>query len=178
MMADQSATAVRPGASQGVNHELSMFADVIPGQEDVLRETIAKLQNDPGHIESIRRIGTLHESRWVLFDDGKRLLFATTFDGDWDKYIDDFATANAAFFDDILQHVQDYPGITSPKVKDYIAGHQITATQFTRAYDAPVTAIRKALEVNAAFQKALDDPAAAEAFAHPALKPLLDLAAD
>ena len=126
----------------------------------------------------MRRIGTLHESRWVLFDDGKRLLFASTFDGDWDKYIEDFGTANAAFFDDILQHVQGYPGIASPKAKDYIAAHQITATAYTRAYDAPVTEVLKALEVNEAFQKALDDPAAAEAFAHPALKHLLDLAAD
>ncbi|MBT2234295.1 hypothetical protein [Nonomuraea sp. NEAU-A123] len=29
------------------------------------------------------RIGTLHDARWVLFDDDTRLLFATNFDGDW-----------------------------------------------------------------------------------------------
>jgi hypothetical protein len=32
--------------------------------------------------------------------------------------------------------------------------------------------------VNAAFQRVLDDPAAEDALAHPALKPLLEQAAD
>lgn len=38
--------------------------------------------------------------------------------------------------------------------------------------------IRKALRVNKAFQQVLDDPEAATALQHPALKPLLDEAAD
>ena len=38
--------------------------------------------------------------------------------------------------------------------------------------------IVKGQRVNAAFQRVLDDPAAEEALAHPALKPLLDEAAD
>ena len=38
--------------------------------------------------------------------------------------------------------------------------------------------VLKALAVNEAFQRVLDDPAAAEALQHPALKPLLDKAAD
>ena len=36
----------------------------------------------------------------------------------------------------------------------------------------------KALAVQEAFQQVLDDPAAAEALQHPALKPLLERAAD
>jgi hypothetical protein len=38
--------------------------------------------------------------------------------------------------------------------------------------------IVKGQRVNAAFQLVLDNPAAEEALAHPALKPLLDEAAD
>jgi hypothetical protein len=41
-----------------------------------------------------------------------------------------------------------------------------------------VKEIRKALRVNEAFQQVLDDPAAADALRHPALKPLLNEAAD
>jgi hypothetical protein len=41
-----------------------------------------------------------------------------------------------------------------------------------------VKEIRKALRVNQAFQRVLDDPRAAEALRHPALNPLLDEAAD
>ena len=35
--------------------------------------------------------GTVHEVRCVLFDDDARFLLATSFDGDWDVYIDDFS---------------------------------------------------------------------------------------
>ena len=38
--------------------------------------------------------------------------------------------------------------------------------------------VRKAQRVNAAFQQVLDHPDAGEALQHPALKPLLDEAAD
>ena len=38
--------------------------------------------------------------------------------------------------------------------------------------------IRKALRVQQAFQQVLDNPEAAQALQHPALKPLLDEAAD
>ena len=36
------------------------------------------------------KVGTLHEMRFVFFDNDTRMLFATSFDGDWDTYIDDF----------------------------------------------------------------------------------------
>ena len=38
-------------------------------------------------------IATIHEARFVLFDDDTRLLFATSFDGPWDAYMDDFFTS-------------------------------------------------------------------------------------
>jgi hypothetical protein len=41
-----------------------------------------------------------------------------------------------------------------------------------------VKEIRKALRVNEAFQQVLDDPGVVDALRHPALKPLLDEAAD
>jgi hypothetical protein len=30
----------------------------------------------------------MHDLRWVVFDDERRLVFATTYDGDWDKCAD------------------------------------------------------------------------------------------
>ena len=49
---------------------------------------------------------------------------------------------------------------------------------YQRNYGGTVKEVRKALRVNEAFQRVLDDPAAGEALQHPALKPLLDEAAD
>lgn len=57
-------------------------------------------------------------------------------------------------------------------------GAQVTAGGYARNYPGTVKEIRKALRVGDSFQQVLDDPKAAEALQHPALKPLLDEAAD
>jgi hypothetical protein len=49
---------------------------------------------------------------------------------------------------------------------------------YGRNYDGTVKEIRKALSVNRAFQQVLDDPAAEEALANGALKPLLEEASE
>ena len=36
------------------------------------------------------KVGSVHDMRFVFLDNDTRMLFATTFDGDWDPYIDDF----------------------------------------------------------------------------------------
>ena len=55
-------------------------------------------------------VATIHEARFVLFDDDSRLLFATSFDGPWDSYMDDFFTSGPTLqlFDDVFQHVEGY----------------------------------------------------------------------
>ena len=60
----------------------------------------------------------------------------------------------------------------------FVLGAQETAAAYARNYGGTVKEIRKAQRVNAAFQQVLDDPQAAEALQHPALKPLLEEAAD
>ena len=57
--------------------------------------------------------------------------------------------------------------------------HQIPASGYYNAVSYMThTEIRKAQLVYEAFQQVLDDPDAAEALQHPALKPLLEQAAD
>ena len=60
----------------------------------------------------------------------------------------------------------------------FVLGAQRTAAAYARNYGGTVKELRKAQRVNAAFQQVLDDPRAAEALQHPALKPLLEEAAD
>ena len=38
-------------------------------------------------------VATIHEARFVLFDDDTRLAFITSFDGPWDAYMEDFFTS-------------------------------------------------------------------------------------
>lgn len=182
-MASAATGAPRPGVSVGPTSEFSLFFHVKPGHEDALREAVRTLQNHPGYRPGDYdiAIATIHEARFVLFDDDTRLLFATSFDGPWDPYMDDFATSGPTLqlFDTIFQHVEGYEGLPDlAAVKAFILGAQESAAGYARNYPGTVKEIRKALRVNKAFQQVLDDPEAATALQHPALKPLLDEAAD
>lgn len=170
----------RSGLHLGARTEFLVIGDVIPGHEDALREVLRQHMANPRTQEAVLQIGTLHEARFVLLDGGKRLMFASSFDGDWDTYIDDFAaTAIGLNFDETFGHVEGYPGVRSPAVKDWFQAHAIEAANFVAAYPNPtVKQVLRALALQDAFQKVLDTPGAAEALRNPALKPLLDLAGD
>ena len=175
--------AARPGISVGPTSEFSLFFHVRPGQESEIREAITALQNSPGYRPGDYEvpIATIHEARFVLFDDDTRLAFITSFDGPWDAYMDDFFTSGPTLelFDVIFRHTEGYDGLPDvAAVKAFVLGAQQTAAAYARNYGGTVKEIRKAQRVNAAFQQVLDHPDAAEALQHPALKPLLDEAAD
>ncbi len=79
--------------------------------------------------------------------------------------------------------VQEFPeggyrSQTWEEVKNFLARTQVPANIFANTDDASVQAIGKALRLQKAFQQVLDHPEAAQALNHPALKPLLDEAAD
>jgi hypothetical protein len=182
-MAASTTGTSRPGISVGATNEFTLFFHVRPGHGDALREAVQTLQNHPGYRPGDYNIAiaTIHEARFVLFDDDTRLLFATSFDGPWDPYMDDFATSGPTLqlFDIIFQHVEGYEGLPDVEaVKAFILSGQVTAAGYARNYPGTVKEIRKALRVNEAFQQVLDDPEAAKALQQPALKPLLDEAAD
>jgi hypothetical protein len=171
----------RPGVSVGSTSEFSLFFRVKAGHGDVLREAVAALPRTPGYRpgDYDMPIATIHEARFVLFDDDTRLLFATSFDGPWDAYMVDFASKPMQLFDAIFRHVEGYEGLPDlAALTDFILSAQVTAAGYARNYGGTVKEIRKAERVNNAFQQVLDDPEAAAALQHPALKPLLDEAAD
>lgn len=169
----------RPGLKDGVRTEFTIMAQVKPGHEQEVRETIERGQRDPNRIATAKALGTLHEARWVIFDQGTRVLFASSFDGTWDRYIDDFGSPAAkTVFDAVLSHCEGYPGITHPTIREWLVAHQVQASSFGSAYpDATVKEILKALAVYQAFQQVLDNPTAEEALQAPELQPLLEQAA-
>jgi hypothetical protein len=173
----------RPGLSAGPTSEFSLFFRVKQGAGEPLRAALGDLQETPGYRPGDygMAITTIHEARFVLFDDDTRLAFITSFDGPWDSYMEDFFTSGPtlALFDAIFRHVEGYGGLPDlAAVKALVYGAQQTAAAYARNYGGTVKEIRKAQHVNAAFQQVLDNPEAADALQHPALKPLLDEAAD
>jgi hypothetical protein len=182
-MATPATGRSRPGISAGPTSEFSLFFHVKPGESESLRAALRHLQETPGYRPGDHSIAimTIHEARFVLFDDDTRLAFMTSFDGPWDPYMEDFFTSGPtlALFDAIFRHVEGYNGLPDlAAVKAFILGAQQTSAAYARNYGGTVKEIRKAERVNAAFQHVLDHPDAAEALQHPALQPLLDEAAD
>src|SRR3954447_4497580 len=182
-MATTARGATGPGVTVGPTSEFSLFFRVKPGDGEELRAALHELQNTPGYRpgEHGMAISTIHEARFVLFDDDTRLAFITSFDGPWDAYMEDFFTSGPtlALFDAIFRHVDGYEGLPDlHAVQAFVLGAEQTAAAYQRNYGGTVKELRKGLRVNDAFQRVLDDPNARDALQHPALKPLLDEAAD
>src|SRR6516162_10464739 len=118
-------SAGRTGSRQGKVSELTVIAPVAPGGAARLR---ALLQLRNGNFDDTDRVGTVHDMRFVFLDNDTKLLFATAYDGDWDPYIDDFATKITDQMDVLFSPCEGWPGIRNvQQVKDWIAKHQITA---------------------------------------------------
>ena len=181
MSASEEGTA-RPGAMVGPTTEFSLFFRVA-GRGRGFTGRAPRLQRTPGYrpVDYGMAIATIHEARFVLFDGDTRLAFITSFDGPWDAYMEDFFTSGPTLelFDVIFRHTEGYEGLPDlAALKAFILGAEETAGAYQRNYGGTVKEIRKALRVNEAFQRVLDDPGAADALQHPALRPLLDEAAD
>jgi hypothetical protein len=159
----------RKGRKTGVVNELSVFLKVKPGHEKQIREVFAGDDANPDRPAQAQRlldsVGTLHEARQVLFDNDTRLLIATSFDGDWDVYIDDFArTLVLQDWERFLVHCEGYPdaaGLASISLyqkKEFLTARQVTAARYDRAYsDVTSKEIVKALRVQTVFQQLLDE---------------------
>jgi hypothetical protein len=125
----------------------------------------------------------VHDATFTLFDNDRRFLFATSYDTDWDSYLEDAVTiVGADKWYAVLQHCEEVPeGRTdnppnAEEVKKILEATRETALYYTRAYpEGTIAEIMKAQRLQEAFDQALDHPDAGEALAHPALKPLLAL---
>jgi hypothetical protein len=203
----QVTTKSGKGASHGVVTELSAYFTIKPGHDKELRPAALRfgemlLKSDP---KDVQRTG-LRDARFVIFNDGRQLMFASSFETDWDPYIDDaIDVVGAEHFVDWMQHtveaekvvayIESLGGVkkfdkkdpdyvenlkrTSAVVKEVIQSVQSPAVAYFNALSSlTIPQIKKAQHVDDAFQRVLDNPTAQEALKHPAMKPLLEQAAD
>jgi hypothetical protein len=117
-------TAGRVGAKSGEVSELTAIRPLKPDGADKLRKFFGLVD---GNLFGAGQVGTLHNMRFVFLESDTKLLFATAYDGEWDPYIDDFATKIPEFMDYLFGNVEGWPGIASPDVKDFIAQYQLQA---------------------------------------------------
>jgi len=147
-------SAGRTGIRQGTVSELLFIAPFAPGGAARLR---ALLELRGGSFEDTDRVGTVHDMRFVFLDNDTKLLFATAYDGEWDPYIDDFATKITDQMDVLFSACEGWPGIRSPKVKDWIVEHQIPAAGWYVAHpDLTVRDIHRLKNIGKAVDEFLD----------------------
>ena len=146
---------VRPGLKAERSNEFTLIMKLKPGGAERLRKKLASLANSEESL--MDRVGTVHDLRFTIFDNDTKLLFASTFDGDWDVYIDDFGSQIPDAIDLAFGEVEDFPGIRNPNVKDFIVKNQVTSTFFYSAYpDASVRDIKKAMKIKSGLDVLLD----------------------
>src|SRR5262245_16505864 len=81
-------SAGRAGIRQGKVSELTLIAPFAPGGAARLRALLALRD---GSFDDTDLVGTVHDMRFVFLDNDTKLLFVPAYDGEWDRYIDDFA---------------------------------------------------------------------------------------
>jgi hypothetical protein len=151
----QMESAGRTGSRLGKVSELTIIVPLTPGGAKRLRAFLRLL--DGNLSEGASRVGTLHDMRFVFLDNDTKLLFATTYDGDWDTYIDDFVTKIPDFLDLMDSSWEGWPGIRSPEAKNYIARYQVPAAAWFVAYpDLTVAETGRLVRLGKAVDEFLD----------------------
>ncbi|MCE7988418.1 MAG: hypothetical protein DYG89_45250 [Caldilinea sp. CFX5] len=194
------------GIYDGVVSELTAFFTVKPGHEPQLREALGRFANHIRNTDPNETVKTgLRDTRHVIFNNGTQLLWTTTFETDWDPYLDDaLLIVGVNPFIDWMQHVNEAKELAdwlesaggieeltkvsnaefvertkgvSSGLKKIIQSVQTPATSYWNALaEITIPQVRKAEQVDHAFQEVLDNPTATQPLQHPALKPLLDQA--
>jgi hypothetical protein len=86
---------------------------------------------------SLIGISTIHFVRWLLIDDGRRLVMLSDYDGSWESYIDEFAEMILSGLDAIWNTSLGFPPDGArdlPAFKRFLRSHQVAAEIFFSAY--------------------------------------------
>jgi hypothetical protein len=149
----KTSTAGRIGLRQGKVSELTVILKLLPGGAKRIRAVL----DAGGNLQNAAKVGTLHDMRYVFLENDTKLLFATTYDEDWDPYIDDFATIIPDDLDVVFSNCEGWPGVRNPAVKDFIVKHQITAhAWYVGNPNLTVKETRRLEKIGAAVEEFLD----------------------
>jgi hypothetical protein len=174
-----------PAATKPSTNTYTLVAKIKPGELENLRRVAAAALEGGAWGSGAEALGILHFQRFFIIDD-QYLVFTSEFDGEDDPYLADFYSMeitpgpSLGIFNSAWKYTEGWPG---PGNKDAFVDfwkRNKVEELLTYSYYPGVTAkeVRKALRVQEAFQNVLDQPDAAEALKHPALKALLAEASD
>jgi hypothetical protein len=121
-------------------NQLTLVTVVTPGQANRVRavmaaiDALAKRLTPPG---SLIGVSTIHFVKWLVIDDGRRLMMVSDYDGSWESYIDEFAEMILSGLDAIWETAYGYPPDGArdvPAFKRFLRSHQVPSEVFFSAY--------------------------------------------
>lgn len=143
------------GRSVGQVREFCAIFKLKPGGAERMRKRLEDYST--ADVPLLNKVATVHDLRFVIIDDDTRLLFASTYDGNFEQYIKDFATIIPDHIDKELEDCEGFPGVRSPDIWKYLADHQIGSFVFYSAYpDVTVRSVWKGQKLLKAFDELLD----------------------
>jgi hypothetical protein len=136
-----------------VTNQFSAFGNVKPGRFRlwtlVLLLWVVNLTTQLIYTRGrLARVGTIHFARWVFFDDRRRLLFLSNYDGSLDSYMDDFINKVAYGLNLVFSNGIGYPrtrflilgGAEDEQgFKNYLRRHQLPTEVWYKAYPGLTT---------------------------------------
>jgi hypothetical protein len=127
---------------------------------------------------------SVHDAKYVIFEEENAILVTISFDQTFDKYFDDALASlggdmsGFGWFENVEGGPEQITSWTWEEFKNFLVRNQTEALVFANTVsEATVAELREGLRLRAAFEQVLDNPEAEEALGHPALQPLLAEAA-
>lgn len=97
-----------------VQNQLTHLVEIKPGLFRLLTlklvlNAISLLSKYIFNKGKLGEIPTIHYARWIIIDNGKRLLFMSNFDGSWESYLGDFVDKAATGLTGVWSNTRGFP---------------------------------------------------------------------
>ncbi|TWT13727.1 hypothetical protein [Reyranella sp. CPCC 100927] len=144
------------GLRMGKTSEFTLVAPVKAGGADVFRQRIGQAQEECRFWEG--KLGTVHDLRVCLINEGRQILFAATYSDEFKPYVLDVIKFATPWIDHMFLGVAEgYPGLAHPDALEYIAKHQVQADLwYVQNDDATVRDIGRGQRALKSFNALLD----------------------
>jgi hypothetical protein len=148
-----------------VQNEMTVISDIDPARVWRLKTVLSLINLAAATVfnkGTLSDITTIHFARWVIYDNDRKLLFESNYDGSWEQYIGDFVDKGYAGLDGIWANSIGYPDQGARDMQAFkkaILDHQVRAQVFYSAYPkCSVKNILNDLKMAESLARVLDAP--------------------
>jgi hypothetical protein len=141
---DEIPSDLHPGFREDVvsQNQLTLVTVIQDGRENRVRAVMSAIDSYAKRLApsgSLIGISSIHFVRWLVIDNGRRLMMVSDYDGSWESYIDEFAEMILTGLDAIWETALGFPPDGAqdlPAFKRFLRSHQVPAEVFFSAYPA------------------------------------------